>query len=331
MPTKPYCEAVSEALAIALERDPSVVVLGQGVDDPLAMFGCSRGLRERFGADRVFDTPVSEEAMTGVCVGAAMSGLRPVIMHNRPDFVLLCMNQLVNHAAKYSYMHNGLSRVPMVVWSAVGRGWGCGAQHAQALQGMLLTVPGLKIVMPSNPADSKGLLLSAIEDPNPVVFFEHRRLLKTGGEVPPGDHRVALGRAELRRRGEDLTIVASSVMVSLAEAALDRLAARGVRADLIDLRTIKPYDGAAVLDSVRRTGRLLVLDCGWQMAGVCAELVAFVAERAWSALRAPPRRLGMPDAPVPAGDVLEKAFYPDEERVSGEILALLGAPLTASR
>ena len=190
-----YGQAINEALALALEHDPHVFVLGQGVDDPSAMFGTTKGLQQQFGADRVFDTPLSEEAMMGVSAGAAMNGMRPVYMHNRPDFILLAFNQLVTHAAKFHFMDNGQTTVPMVVWAAIGRGWGSGAQHSQAIHGMLLGVPGLKIVMPSTPYDAKGLLLSAILDNNPVCVFEHRWLMKKDGVVPEGSIACRSARA----------------------------------------------------------------------------------------------------------------------------------------
>src|ERR1700752_1547791 len=210
-----YAAAVNEALSLALERDPNVFVLGQGVDDPSAMFGTTRGLQQKFGAHRVFDTPLSEEGMMGVSAGAAMNGMRPVFMHNRPDFILLAFNHLVTHPAKFHFMDNGQTTVPMFVWAAIGRGWGSGAQHSQAIHGMLLGVPGLKIVMPSTPYDAKGLLLSAILDNNPVCLFDHRWLMKKDGVVPEGAYRVPIGKGIHRRRGRDLTIVGASHAIEL--------------------------------------------------------------------------------------------------------------------
>src|SRR5258708_2630739 len=234
-----YAQAINEALALALESDPGVFVLGQGVDDPLAMFGTTRGLHTRFGSDRAFDTPLSEEAMMGVPAGAAMNGMRPVFMHNRPDFVLLAFNQLVTHATKFHFMDNGQTNVPMVIWAAIGRGWGSGAQHSQAIQGLLLCVPGLKIVMPSTPYDAKGLLLSAILDNNPVCVFEHRWLMKNNGVVPEGFYRVPIGKGICRRPGRDVTIVGASHAIELGLQAATLLAEDGIDAEVIDLRTIK--------------------------------------------------------------------------------------------
>jgi pyruvate dehydrogenase E1 component beta subunit len=317
-----YAEALNEALRIAMEMDPKVFVLGQGVDDPAASFGVTRGLQEKFGPERVFDVPLSEEAMTGVCVGSAMTGCRPVMTHNRPDFVLLSMNQLVTHAAKLAYLDVGKSRAPMVIWAAIGRGWGSGAQHSQAIQGMLLGVPGLKLVMPSTPADAKGLMLAAVADDNPVVVFEHRWLMREQGVVPEGFYTVPLGQGVYRRRGGDLTIAGSSHALALALDAVDALADEGIQADVIDLRSLKPLDEAILFESIEKTGRLLVVDTGWAMGGVCAEIACLVAEKRFTALRGPVRRVGLPDVPTPAGYTLEQHFYPDVERMKREIRAL---------
>jgi pyruvate dehydrogenase E1 component beta subunit len=293
-----YVNAINEALALALDRDHSVFVLGQGVDDPTAMFGTTRGLQDRFGRERVFDTPLSEEGMMGVCAGAAMNGLRPVYMHNRPDFILLAFNQLVTHAAKFHYMDNGATTVPMVVWAAIGRGWGSGAQHSQAIQGLLLGAPGLKIVMPSTPYDAKGLLLSAILDNNPVCVFEHRWLMKKDGVVPEGPYRVPIGKGIYRRRGADVTIVGASHAIELGLQAANQLAGEGIEADVVDLRTVKPMDEAIILESLHRTGRLVAVDTGWMMGGVCAEICCIAAEKGFADLKAPVRRVGLPDIPA---------------------------------
>lgn len=310
-----YAKAINEAFVIAMEHDPSVLVMGQGVDDPSAMFGTTRGLQAAFGPDRVFDTPVAEESMMGVCTGAAMNGMRPVFMHNRPDFILLAFNQLVTHASKLHFMDNGQTNVPMVVWAAIGRGWGSGAQHSQAIQGLLLGVPGLKIVMPSTPADAKGLLLSAIADNNPVLVFEHRWLMKKDGVVPEGHYRVPLGQGVVRRRGTDLTVVGASHAIELACQAANRLAKEGIEAEVIDLRTVKPMDEAIIEESLGKTGRLVVVDTGWAMGGVCAEIGCLAAEKWFHLLQAPVRRIGLPDVPSPAGYTLEQFYYPDVDRI----------------
>jgi pyruvate dehydrogenase E1 component beta subunit len=318
-----YPAAIQEALGLALDHDPSVFVLGQGVDDPSAMFGTTRGLQQRFGPERVFDTPLSEEAMMGVAAGAAMNGMRPVFMHNRPDFVLLAFNQLVTHASKFHYMDNGQTTVPMVVWAAIGRGWGSGAQHSQSIQGLLLGVPGLKIVMPSTPADAKGLLLSAIADNNPVCVFEHRWLMKKNGVVPEGLYRLPIGKGIYRRRGTDVTIAGVSHAIELAARAAAILESDGIDAEVIDLRTVKPLDEGIVLESLHKTGRLVAVDTGWMTGGVCAELGCLAAEKAFADLKAPVRRVGLPDIPAPAGYALEQYYYPDAERIAAVVRSLV--------
>jgi len=311
-----YVDALREALTLALELDPKVFVLGQGVNDSPGMFGVTTDLHKKFGTDRVFDTPLSEEGLTGICAGAALNGTRPVYLHNRPDFLLLTFNQLVSHAAKFHYIDNGQSNVPMVVWSAIGRGWGSGSQHSQAIQGFLLGVPGLKIIMPSTPYDAKGLMLSAIADNNPVLIFEHRWAMKTKAVVPEGIYHVPLGKGIYRRRGEDLTIVGTSHTLSLAIEAIDELGKEGVTADVIDLRTLKPLDEEIIFESLKKTGKVLVVDTGPEMAGVCAEIGCLVAEKGFHDLRGPVRRIGLPDSPVPAGYTLEQFYFPDKNRIA---------------
>jgi pyruvate dehydrogenase E1 component beta subunit len=319
-----YVAAVNEALSLALEHDPDVFVMGQGVDDPSAMFGTTRGLQDRFGRERVFDTPLSEEAMMGAAAGAAMNGLRPVFMHNRPDFVLLAFNQLVTHASKFHFMDNGQTTVPMVVWAAIGRGWGSGAQHSQAIQGLLVGVPGLKIVMPSTPADAKGLLLSAILDNNPVCVFEHRWLMRKEGVVPEGAYRIPIGKGIYRRQGADVTIVGASHAIELGAQAAVLLAADGIQADVIDLRTIKPLDETIILESLHKTGRIVVVDTAWMMGGVCAEIGCLVAEKGFADLKAPVARIGLPDIPAPAGYTLEQYYYPDAVQIAATARRLMG-------
>ncbi|OQY48981.1 MAG: alpha-ketoacid dehydrogenase subunit beta [Candidatus Parabeggiatoa sp. nov. 2] len=314
-----YTAALNEALTLALELDPNIFVLGQGVDDSSGMFGVTKGLPDKFDSQRVFDTPLSEDGMMGVCVGAAMNGMRPVYLHNRPDFLLLTFNQLVNHASKMHWMDSGQTSVPMVVWAAIGRGWGSGSQHSQAIQSLLMPVPGLKIVMPSTPYDAKGLMLAAIADNNPVLIFEHRWLMKQQGEVPEGIYYVPIGKGVYRRRGDDVTVVGTSHILTLALEAVDGLGDQGITADVIDLRTLKPLDENIIFESLSKTGRLLVIDTGWQMSGVCAEIACLAAEKAFHSLKAPIRRIGLPDLPTPAGFTLEQFYYPNAKNISAVI------------
>lgn len=320
-----YTEALNEALTLAMDLDPNVIVSGQGINDPAPMFGVTQHLQQRFGAPRVFDTPLSEEGLTGIFTGAAMHGLRPVYCHNRPDFLLLAFNQIVSHAAKVHYMDNGQTRVPMVIWSAIGRGWGSGAQHSQAIQGLLLSVPGLKIIMPSTPEDAKGLMLAAIADNNPVLIFEHRWLMKQQGHVPAGIYKTPIGKGIYRQRGEQLSIIGSSHALVLAQQALQAINGDDdvISADVIDLRTIKPLDRDIILESVQKTGRVLLVDTGWAMGGVCAEIACIIAETCPEVLQAPIKRVALPDSPTPAGYTLEQLYYPSVQTMHDAITALV--------
>ncbi len=223
-----YAQAIHEALDQALALDPRVFVMGQGVDDPGGMFGATKGLHEKHGAERCFDTPLAEASMTGIAMGAALGGMRPVYMHNRPDFLFLTLDQLVNHASKWHYMFAGAVSVPMVVWACIGRGWGSGAQHSQALQGTMMQYPGLKVVMPSTAYDAKGLMLAAIADPNPVLILEHRHNFKYKGAVPENTYTVPIGKGVVRRAGTDVTIVATSFMAYESVLAAEELEKEGI-------------------------------------------------------------------------------------------------------
>lgn len=321
-----YSDALNEAMRIAMELDPKVFLIGEGNPDPHGMFGVSKGLHEQFGEDRNMESPLSEEGIMGICTGAAMNGLRPVFMHNRPDFLLLAFNQIVNHASKVHFLDNGENRCPMVVWSAIGRGWGSGSQHSQAIQGLLMSVPGIKIVLPSTPHDSKGLMLSAIADNNPVFIFEHRWMMRRKGHVPEGMYHVPIGKGAYRTRGKDVTIVGTSHALQLAMDAASKLKAeKGIEAEVIDLRTVKPLDEEIIFESLEKTGRLLVVDTGWAMGGVCAEIGCLVAEKAFHHLKAPIARVGLPDGHCPAGAFLEKAYYPDEDTMAQAIEGLMKA------
>lgn len=318
-----YVEALREALDYKMKNDESVFMLGQGVDDPGGMFGVTKGFKEIYGPLRVFDTPVSEEGMTGICNGAAMSGMRPVYFHNRPDFLLLAFNQIVNHGSKIHWMDNGINNVPLVIWSAIGRGWGSGPQHSQAIQGLLLGVPGIKIVMPSTPYDAKGLMISAIEDNNPVIIIEHRWLTRREGIVPEENYRIPIGKGVIREEGTDLTIVGTSQAIDLAWTAAKALKKEeNIHAEVIDLRTVKPLDEEIILNSVKKTGKLLIVDTGWKEGGLSAEIGCLVAEKTLSSLKAPIERIALPDCPSPAGNVLENLYYPSVDTMKHGIQTL---------
>jgi pyruvate/2-oxoglutarate/acetoin dehydrogenase E1 component len=318
-----YAEAIREALDQALTLDPQVFIMGQGVDDPLGMFGATLNLHRTHGADRVFDTPLSEDALMGVAVGAAINGMRPIYFHNRPDFLLLAMDQLVNHASKWHYMFGGAVNVPMVVWACTGRGWGSAAQHSQSLQGLFMHIPGLKLVMPSTCYDAKGLMLSAIADDNPVLILEHRYNFKHQGFVPEHVYRIPFGKGVVRRSGKDVTLVAISYMTFEAYKAADELAKEGIEAEIIDPRTLRPLDENTILSSVAKTGRLVVVDTGWKTGGVAAEITAMVVEKGFTFLKAPIRRVTSPDFPTPAGYTLEKAYYPGAPEIAAAARELM--------
>ena len=322
-----FAEAVNEALHLAMHTDPSVICYGLGVPDPKHIFGTTVGLQERFGSERVFDMPASENGMTGVAIGAAVTGLRPVMIHQRLDFFLLAMDQLVNGAAKWHYTFGGRMNVPLTIRLIVGRGWGQGPTHSQSLHAWFAHIPGLKVVMPTTPADAKGLLLSSIFDDNPVVFIEHRWLHNSEGEVPEGDYRVPLGEANIVRSGNDITLVAMSYMTAEAMRASDYLSDHGVHCDVIDLRTLSPLDWDTVFASVGRTGRLLVADMGFRTCGVGGEVVARVVERLGNTMKAMPRRIALPDCPTPTSCALTNGFYPRAEEIVAEAASLLGTDI----
>jgi pyruvate dehydrogenase E1 component beta subunit len=256
------------------------------------------------------DMPTSENAMTGVAIGSALVGMRPIMTHQRIDFAVLAIEQIVNQAANWHYMFGGKMSVPLVIRMIIGRGWGQGPQHSQSLQAWFAHVPGLKVVMPTTPYDAKGLLISSIEDNNPVIFIEHRWLYNIAGHVPEGVYRVPLGRARVIREGNDLTIAATSYMTLEALRAAEMLTENGIRAEVIDIRTLKPLDEALILESVRKTGRLIVADTGWKTVGFGAEIVARIAEEALDALKSPPKRIALPDCPTPTTPALANLYYP---------------------
>lgn len=304
-----YASAIQESLDIALTNDPTVLCFGLGVDDPKGVFGTTLNLHKKHGSERVFDMPTSENGMTGIAIGAAMGGFKPVMTHQRLDFFLLAMDQLVNNAAKWHYMFGGQRSIPITIRLILGRGWGQGPTHSQNLQSWFAHIPGLKVVMPTHPADAKGLLLESISDPNPVVFLEHRWLHNTEGEVPEGDFRVEIGKARNLSEGNDLTIVSMSYMTMEALRALPFLKEAGIQPDLIDLRSVSPMDWPMIKNSVKKTGRLLVLDTAQETLSVAGEIIARMATECWSSFKTAPQRICMPDYPVPTSPALTKEFY----------------------
>ena len=321
-----YAAAIREGFAVALERDPRVLLMGLGVPDPKGFFGTTTDLQKQFGADRVMDMPCAENGMSGVMLGAALNGLRPVLNHQRLDFALLSMDPICTQAAKWSYMFGGAMKMPIVFRMILGRGWGQGPQHSQCLHSWFAHIPGLKVVMPTTPHDAKGLLIAAIEDDNPVVFIEHRWLHHIKGEVPAGHYTVPIGPARLARAGRDVTIVAFSYMVLEALEAAEKLAEDGIEAEVIDVRSLRPLDQTLLLASLAKTGRLVVADTGHSTAGMADEIIAIASESAFDWLKAAPRRVCFPECPTPTSPTLSAEFYPRAGHIVAAVRTTLQRP-----
>ena len=325
-----FAKAINECLHQSMEEDSSIIVYGLGVTDPKAIFGTTEGLESRFGKERVFDMPTSENAMTGVGIGAAIQGIRPVMVHQRLDFFLLAMDQLVNGAAKWRYMFGGQDSVPITIRLIMGRGWGQGPTHSQNLQAWFAHIPGLKVVMPASAEDAKGLLAASIADNNPVVFLEHRWLHNVLGDVSIPLDKSPLGKAKLVREGDAVTIVSMSYMTIEAIRAADFMQNFGIYCDILDLRTIRPLDWSSVFASVSRTGRLLALDTGHATGSVAGEIVARVSMNCWGKLKNAPQRLAMPDFPEGTSPSLTKDYHPRAEHIVSVIAKMLGKTIDTS-
>ncbi len=327
-----YAEAIREAMSEEMRRDPDVFFLGEDVGVYGGAFGVSLGMIEEFGPERVRDTPISEAAIIGAAIGAAVMGMRPIAEIQFSDFILIGMDQLVNQAAKIRYMFGGRARVPMVVRSPAGSGTGAAAQHSQSLEALYCHIPGLKIVAPSTPRDAKGLLKASIRDDNPVLFFEQKLLYRTRGPVPDEDTVIAIGEAETRRSGDDLVMITYGRMVQVCLDAAESLAAEGLEAQVLDLRTLRPLDETAILEAARRTGRVLIVHEACLTGGLGGEIAALIAgSEAFYYLDAPVRRLGGLDVPIPYCPDLEREVVPTVARVTAvarEMLGL-GRPATA--
>lgn len=305
-----YRQALNEALYQEMEKDERVFVYGLDVDDHKRTFGSGEGLLERFGAKRYFSTPLSEDAMMGLGIGAAINGLRPVNVHIRVDFLLLAINQLVNMAASLSYGSNGKLSVPLVIRAIIGRGWGQGFQHSKTLQSIFAHIPGLKVIMPTTPYDAKGLLISAIRDNNPVLILEHRLLYWQEGPVSQEPFTVPIGQANVLRHGNDITIAATSWMNVEAHVAAKIMEKHGVSVEIIDVRSIAPLDDQLIADSVNKTGHLIVADYDWTNCGFSAEVAARISEKCFGRLKSPVTRIGFAPTPCPTTRPLENEFYP---------------------
>jgi len=323
-------DAINQALHQEMARDPRVIVLGEDVSGGAGgtsgereasggIFGVTKGLLPKFGAQRVLDTPISESAIVGAAAGAALAGLRPVAELMFADFVGVCMDQIYNQIAKFRYMFGGKSTCPVVIRMAMGAGMNMGAQHSQSIYALLTAVPGLKVVVPSNAYDAKGLLIQAIRDDDPVMFFEHKALYPRKAEVPEEAYTINFGEANVLREGDDATVVAIGRMVVFAEKALDTLAAEGVKCDLIDPRTTSPLDTRSILQSVENTGRLIVVDESPPRCSLASDIAALVASQGFESLRAPIELVTAPHAPVPFSPGLERAYVPGPPKIADAV------------
>jgi pyruvate dehydrogenase E1 component beta subunit len=319
-----YTEAINEALHQIIAKDNRAFLIGQGVTSPWYVGSTTLGLINRFGPQRIVDTPTSENAMTGVALGAALAGMHPILCFPRMDFMHYAMDQLANLIANWHYIFGGQLSAPMTIWGIINRGGEQAAQHSQATQAIFTHIPGLKVVMPSTPYDAKGLLAASIEDDNPVVFIDDRWLYQHVGDVPEELYSVPIGKGVVRREGNDVTVVATSYMVHEALKASENLDREGVDVEVVDLRSLKPLDEDLLLTSAKKTGRIVVVDGGWKTCGVAAEISAKIAESTvFKSLKAPIFRVTVPDAPAPASSALEKIYYPNAEKVASTVRKIL--------
>lgn len=319
-----YVEALNEALHQLMEGDDRVIVIGQGVTSPWYVGNSCKGLIDTFTASRVMDTPVSENAVSGASVGAALAGMRPILIHPRLDFMHYAMDPIANQASNWYYMFGGKLSVPLTIWGIINRGGEQGAQHSQATQSVFAHFPGLKVVMPSTPYDAKGLLRSCVYDGNPVVFIDDRWLYQIEGDVPEKRYSVRIGEGKIRRKGKDLTIVATSYLVHEALCAAEGLSRKGISAEVLDPLTLKPLDEELIVKSVSKTRRLLVVDGGWKSFGAAAEIMARVAEnKEILDIEAPLKRVTLPDSPAPASRALEKNYFKKADDIVREAVKLV--------
>lgn len=317
-------QAVNDAISLEMERDPNVIILGEDIGAPGGPLGVTAGLFQTFGKKRVIDTPITESGFLGAAVGAATCGLRPIVEIMFIDFIGVAMDQLFNQAAKMRYMFGGKVKIPMVMRASCGAGLQAAAQHSQCLEAWFMHIPGVKVAMPSTPYDAKGLLISAIRDNNPVVFLEHKAIYGVEGEVPVEAYAIPLGQADIKREGTDVTIVATAMMVSRALSAAQKLSADGINAEIIDPRSLSPLDEETILESVRKTHRLLIVHEEVRFVGSGAEIAAMVAEEAFDYLDAPIQRIAAPFCPVPFSGVLEEEYIPSEEKIIAAVRNIIG-------
>jgi pyruvate dehydrogenase E1 component beta subunit len=323
-----YCEALNEAIIQEMDRDPRVFVYGIGVPDHKNIFDSTAGVLERFGPDRCLDTPIAEDSMTGLGLGAAINGLRPIHIHIRVDFLLLAVNQLANLVSSFHYGSGGKTKVPLVIRAVAGRGWGQGYQHSKTMHSTFAHIPGLKVLTPTTVADAKGMTVSAIRDDNPVLLIEHRWLYWQTGNVPDGDYTVRIGEPSVIRKGTDLTIIATSWMNVEAVKAAEILGRRGVSVEIIDPRTLAPLEDEMLVASVEKTGHCIVADNDWSFCGFGAEVAAIISEKCFGRLRSPVTRIGFAHVPFPTARHLENCFYPNAKTIVRAVEEKLGLSAT---
>lgn len=317
-----YAEALRDGMRVEIQRDPNVYLAGEDVGPFGGCFGQTAGLFQEFGPERIIDTPITETVIVGHAVGAAAVGLRPIVEIMFIDFMGVCMDEVLNQAAKMRYMFGGKVKLPMVVRTTCGAGLGAAAQHSQSLEAWFTHIPGIKVVMPSTPADAKGLMVAAIRDDNPVLYIEHKMLLGLQGEVPEGEYLVPLGKADIKRPGADVTIIAWSAMVHKALRAAENLAKDGIDAEVLDPRSLSPLDKESILTSVEKTGRVVITHEANRTNGFGAEIAAMIADEGFDLLNAPIKRVTAPDTPVPFSPVLERSFLPSEEKIISAVKEL---------
>ena len=323
-----YSEAINDALHTSMSFDKKVICVGLGINDPKNIFGTTKNLENKFGNDRVFDMPTSENAITGIGIGLGIEKFNVVITHQRLDFILLAMDQIINGAAKWHYMFGGKSNIPITIRLIVGRGWGQGPTHSQSLQSLFAHIPGLKVVMPSSPYDAKGLLISSIFDKNPVIFIEHRWLHSLKGKVPIKKYVLPLGKPKKIYNGKHITIISMSYMTIEAINSAKFLKKYNIHCEIIDLRTVSPIDYKIIFNSIKKTKRLLVLDTSNNSYSIASEIVAKCCENVFKHLISPPKIIGLPNIPIPTSFGMTKDIYPDSKNIIIEVLKIMGVKAT---
>lgn len=319
-----FSEAVRQAIDESMQRDSSVILMGLGITDPKAIFGTTKGLLKKYGASRVIETPTSENAITGIALGASIKGLKPIITHQRVEFALLSMEQIINQIAKWRFMSAGKQCASLVIRLIIGKGWGQGPQHSQSLEVLFSHIPGLKVIAPSNAYDAKGLLSSAIEDKEPVIFFEHRWLHDIKGKLPLNKkYKIKIGKAKVVKSGTDITIVSFSeslIQVMRVSKILEKI---GINAEIIDLRSLRPIDENSLIKSVKKTQNLLVIDNGWTKFGVSSEIISIISEKAFNYLKSPPVRIGLTNSSIPSSRAIARYSYLNSKSIILSVLNVL--------